>query len=296
MNPDDATYPLYGLAVRCDRELSFWSTEADSQLDVATADLPDPDGLIHDMPDPGGQGRLRMWTEPAPTVEYDGWRFRLAPQRIDYQPVGAHRSPFDLVLERVVVPLHRLQFEPDFVALHGAAVVIDDASYVFVGPSGSGKSTTARLLAESKGTLATDDLAVVDTGTMRLLPGAHGVRSFEPVAGSEPVELYLGSPKRWYPLAGPPPDESPLRAIIRLDRGTSWRLERVRGASAGVTLLEHAFDLQDPPVVWRQRRMQNVMKVARRVPLLACTYPANAGEPRHATELFARATALLEDS
>lgn len=299
--------PLYGRRVASDRPLGFWSEPGEPDLTLREGAVTHDAELVHDMPDPGGEGRLRVWMGDGVHVAYDGWECRLDPSTIVYASRGQHRSPFDLVAERVLIPLHRLVHEPSFAALHGAASVIARRAVIFIGASGAGKSTTARLLDRHGGVSATDDLALFDASTLELFPGAHGVRSFERLpephlegTGSGTTEpgrpLYDGSAKLWYDLEGPPAPVSPIALIVHLSRTDRWSLEQVRGASAGVLVLEHAFDLQSPPATWRKARMANVMSLTRNVTVLSCTYPADAGAPAHVPELFRRLAPWLEVS
>jgi hypothetical protein len=285
------SYRLYGRVVACDQPLGFHDCTVAADLWVMNGDVPPGITLMHDVPDPGGKGMMRVWdVAKRPVVEYDGWRFELSFEQVTYASIGPHDSPFDLVLERVVVPLVRLFHEPTC-ALHGASVVVENQAIVFVGPSGAGKSTTARLLA-ARGAFACDDLTLVDE-KLCVHASAAGVRSFEKVGEKMGRELYPQSAKRWYAFPDPPPPAAPLGLIVYLDRGSSWKLQPLAGTAAVVKLLANTFDLEHPPTGFRTDRLTRVSEIARRVPLVELVYPANEGAPAHVDALWSRIRPLI---
>ncbi len=275
---------LYGRVVGSDRPLSFHPTDRPAELELVESEVVPDESVVHSVPDPGGEGRLEVsWGEKI-QVLYDGWRFELGTGVIAYQSEAEHRSPFDLVVERVVVPLHQLLRGDAVCAFHGSSVVVDGRAIILIGRSGAGKSTTARLLSDL-GSFAADDLSLIDSGR-RLLPGAAGVRSHEPVGESPGVPLYEGATKRWYPLESAPPAPAELELVVHLQRSGDWHVREVEGSAKVVRLLENAFDLEHPPTLFAQSRLSAVTEIARNVPLIEVTYPADAGPPAHARPLW----------
>lgn len=111
--------------------------------------------------------------------------------------------------------------------LHSAGVVTPDGTIVFVGRSGAGKTTISSI---SPFQLLSDELVAVRVDA-RVTAFASGF---------------------WGGMAGhvSPPGEFPVRAIIELEHGGAFHLERLR-ASAALRLLTTVVAVPPSPRLWR---------------------------------------------
>lgn len=224
---------------------------------------------------PGGAGiETRVFAAPASDfreVDTRGWEYNLSMDfapgsvrfaglslmgRIDWAPslAGGLWTPqgegdlFAPVLENFfrVLSAYRL-LETGGVLLHSAAVAEGDGgAFLLLGPSGAGKTTASRLCEERGGLVLSDDLNAA-------VFGEAGARVEKlPFTGD------LGD------RAGGPL-EVPLRAVLRLEKGSEDRLVPLSPARALAHLLAASpFTNRDP---WREEALLTALeRLARSVP------------------------------
>lgn len=224
--------------------------------------------------EPGGAGiETRVFAAPATDfreVDTRGWEYNLSMDfapgsmrfaglrlmgRIDWAPslAGGLWTPegdgelFAPVLENFfrVLTAYRL-LETGGVLLHSAAVVEGDGAFLLLGPSGAGKTTASRLCEERGGLVLSDDLNAV-------VFGEAGARVEKlPFTGD------LGD------RAGGPV-QVPLRALLRLEKGSEDRLVPLSPARALAHLVAASpFANRDP---WREEVLLTALeRLARSVP------------------------------
>jgi hypothetical protein len=141
--------------------------------------------------------------------------------------------------------------------LHSAGVTDGESAWLLLGPSGAGKTTASRLCLERGAGVLSDDLNAVRVeeggASLEKLPftGDLGERSAGPAA-------------------------YPLRAILRLRKGTEDRLSPLSPAAALASLVAAApFVNQDP---WRRDPLFGVLeRLARSVPSWELTFTLGGG-------------------
>lgn len=235
-------------------------------------------------------------------VEYAGWRFLCEPERITCEEGKDTSVDFSEIVERVLSPWMVLTRRPGVLALHGGAVASADGSraWVLMGESGAGKSTAALELVRRGMVLLSDDMALIDLGTGRVLPGVWVVRMWGEVDTTDPlvegVSVIVGTRggKHRVRLAhGEVWSKGvELAGLIALERQPShdergeW--QELRGMGAMQCVLGQAFDLSAPPEWWSIRRMRLAGALLRGgVKLEKCIYQSStSGEPAHVEGLW----------
>lgn len=213
-------------------------------------------------------------------------RFEL---RVDGERIVADDSgPYVEAMLRATVDEGARRSAPDATILHGAVLSRGDDAIAIVGSSGAGKSTlTAALLLDGWAYLS-DELVVVDLGSLRAraYPRSLGLsaRSYDAVPGlPEPVERraqgdLLVPPDRF---GGPPaPAEASLRALVLLDRRPHSELALVPMAPAEVLVeaVSHCFGVHDGS----GERFLRLGELVGAVPGVRLSY----AEARHAVSLL----------
>ncbi|HEX9944547.1 MAG TPA: hypothetical protein VGG03_21255 [Thermoanaerobaculia bacterium] len=155
-----------------------------------------------------------------------------------------------------VLAAYRLLAEGGAV-LHSAGVTDGAAAWLLLGPSGAGKTTASRLCLERGATVLSDDLNAVR------------LRSAGPHLEKLPFTGDLG--ERAGGPAGPP-----LRAVLRLAKGTEERLRPLSPAAALAGLVAAApFVNRDP---WRREALlASLERLARSVPAYELTFSLGGG-------------------
>lgn len=303
-----STHRAAGLTVASDRELPFPAVQADSSVDLrvreSTYDKLEPSNdaqMIHDIDNRPFPGRFRIFQRDD-TIWIDDatWRIRFQAGSGELEfgenPDPEREPQFDLLAERVLIPLYRLLSEDTLVALHGSAVVLDERAWVFVGDSGAGKSTTTRELVRRGARVLADDLTLIDVPAREAIPGAPVIRLIE---GLEDVEealdaqpLFWRHSKHWFRL----PDEKgctqprPLGGVIWLNSSAandSFDIARLTGQEAFQRAMAQCFDLSDPEDAWRVRRFKLMAALLRDVPIYEYSYAkSESGEPTHVDPLL----------
>jgi hypothetical protein len=296
-----------GLVVASDRPLPYPIADA-HEVDLrvverAYEDLaPSADAaMIHDIDNRPLPGRFRIFERGRKVwIDDDGWRihFEKGADRVAFaENPNAEREPqFDLMAERVLVPIYRLLSEETILALHGSAVVIDDGAWAFIGDSGAGKSTTTRELVRRGARLLADDLTLVDVPAREALPGAPVVRLIEDLDGVEEAldarPLFSRESKHWFRL----PDERgcehpiPLAGVVWLDSEATradFDMTELRGQEAFQRAMAQCFDLSDPEESWRVRRFKLMARLLRDTSIYRYSYAkSESGEPTHVEPLL----------
>jgi hypothetical protein len=154
-----------------------------------------------------------------------------------------------------VLAAYRL-LEEGGAVLHSAGVTDGESAWLLLGPSGAGKTTASRRCLERGATVLSDDLNAV-----RLGPGGAQVEKL-PFTG----DLGERSGGR---------ASHPLRAVLRLAKGTEARLRPLSPAAALAGLLAAApFVNRDP---WRREALLALLeRLARSVPAYELTFPLGA--------------------
>jgi hypothetical protein len=114
-------------------------------------------------------------------------------------------------------------------ALHAAAVEVEERAIVFCGPTMRGKSTLARALGEAGCRVIGEDGIAIEPSEAGPLahPGARGVRVRSSDGGGRVRTALLGDPGREEPGA------CPVEAVVLLgERGAELEVERLESAQA----------------------------------------------------------------
>lgn len=317
-------YAAFGRTVLADRSIPFQPAEVAAETDTRAIVLaedvntcasraPDDARLIHEVRDFDDGPRLRVWRRADTLwIAYAGVDFRLdlAERRIHYaeRPSDEVGVEFEVLVERVILPLYLLFESETTVGVHGGSVVLGDRAWLFIGDSGAGKSTTARVLVEQGAKLIADDLTLVDVATRRVLPGCPAVRLWEEegavaLAVEDRPESALRD-KRWFRLPETHATRAPvgLGAIFVLDARPAdgdlaeASIARVGGQEAFAKLMAQTFDVSEPEVAWSHQRFRAVAALARSVPIYRYSYTrSTTGEPTHVDRLATFIADLLEE-
>lgn len=220
---------------------------------------------------PGSIGGAQSGATDAPAISV-----RITPDEIraekeyiiDYWRQREVRFPDDdesyfefTALQKKVLPAlidHRILY------LHGSAICVNRQGYLFTAPSGTGKSTHVRLWRERFG----DEVITINDD--------------KPLIRVENDEIYLcGSP--WNGKHGIGCQmEVPLRAIVKLRRGNSNRIEPLSTAEAFRELYLETYHFEE------KEKMQAVMamlgQIIERIPCysLHCNMESDAAETARA--------------
>lgn len=227
---------------------------------------------------------IRVFAAPASDfreVDTRGWEYNLSMDfaagsvrfaglslmgRMDWTPslAGGLWTPegegelFAPVLENFfrVLSAYRL-LETGGALLHSAAVAQDGGAFLLLGPSGAGKTTAARLCEERGALVLSDDLNAV-------VPEGAGAR-VEKLPFTGDLGDRTGGPVR-----------VPLRALLRLEKGSGDRLVPLSPARAMAGLLAASpFANRDP---WREEALAGTLeRLARAVPAYTLVFSREGG-------------------
>jgi hypothetical protein len=313
-------YEAFGLVVASDRSLPFARAKSEARPDLFI--LLDEELVastrecFHAVEDyRHGPALMIYGDESGIDLDYDLWRFSWTQDGhvLRYRRrCGELRTDWDLVLERVVLPIYRLTTSRHLIALHGSAVEVDGRAWIFLGDSGVGKSTTAHALLGHGARHLGDDMTLVELGanetTVMVLPGCPVVRLWrdagDVVDAVEDRPINDQTSKRWFRLREElsRPSSVPLEGVLwlRRDLGLSpgqGRLERFSGQAGLAALLRQTFDYSSP----RQNQMIARFRLARQLiaacPLHSYDYgPSPTGEPSHVDDLWARVLNVAKET
>ncbi len=156
---------------------------------------------------------------------------------------GRSSYPLEVVLRTSL--LSRLPLDGG-IPLHAAGVVLECGAVAFFGPSGAGKSTLAAT-------------------------SAHPVLSDELVAAVRRPGFHLARSGFWGELGERPgSEEAPLRAVVELAKGASYRIERLSAGDA-VRRLAHVTAVPFASSLWRAA-LVNLRSLVAEVPVLRMTW------------------------
>lgn len=178
----------------------------------------------------------RTEREPAFTLEPGPADLEQAQAEADRQDEAEGREPHrrpEPQLESLA--LHRLLAERlpeyDVLLMHGSALCMDGAGYIFTAPSGTGKSTHAALWRQVFG----QRVRMLNDDKPLLRIREDGVTVFgSPWAGKHRLSCNASAP---------------LRAIARLERAAKNHIEPITQAEAFPILLAQAYSSRDPAVM-----------------------------------------------
>jgi len=124
--------------------------------------------------------------------------------------------------------------------MHGGGVLGREGVWAVLGHKTAGKSTTLAALALSGLNVVSDDVLVIDAGTVLAGPRSVDLRAeaAERFGVGEPLGQ-VGGRERWRLALGPVPSESPLAGWITLEWGNAVAVEHLRGAERLAALLPH---------------------------------------------------------
>jgi hypothetical protein len=124
--------------------------------------------------------------------------------------------------------------------MHGGGVVGDGGVWAVLAHKAGGKSTMLATLARAGLGIATDDVLVIDEGTV--LAGPRSIDLREEAAArlgvGEPLGR-VGARERWRLALDPVPVELPLRGWISLEWGDEIGVEFLRGAERLAAMIPH---------------------------------------------------------
>ncbi len=256
------TYAAFAYKLQAPFELEFDTANHGRPMSLVIGDVSPSGDIIHEAQDKGRPDTLVVRKDDSGIfVTYGDLDASLEPNRITF-----NQKPDEGVLERSVLPLHRLLVVDDAFGLHGSAVKLGDEGVVFIGDSGVGKSSTANALVEQGHALLADDVTLIKNGAIlpapaytRLWQGPEKVRSH--VQGTEQLEV-------------------PIRAVVRLTRMDAT-------PAAFQAYLPHVFVLSNPPAEWRKTQFLRLAEFARTNELKTFLMPVDPnGEPSHVDALL----------
>ncbi|KQQ42940.1 hypothetical protein [Nocardioides sp. Leaf307] len=111
--------------------------------------------------------------------------------------------------------------------LHGAAVVLGGRSWVLTGGPGSGKSSLAAALDRCGHAVQSDDLAVIEAGTVFAGPRGADLRDDSAATMGRGELVRRGEEARWRTVLSPAPHEAPLGGLVELRWGDRLLAEKV---------------------------------------------------------------------
>jgi hypothetical protein len=246
---------------------------------------PTPAGhVIHEVVEAGDRApRLRVEThESLTTIEYDGCvvTWESASGLVTYSSNAPDPAVVWSTLTRLALPIMALRRSSSNVALHGSAVTLGGAAWIFVGPSGAGKSTAVGDLLERGGLLLSDDFTLVDVANGKALPGPPEIRLWaEPRGVPEVVDqgLVFDTRKRWFHLHESRTSSTPaaVRGIVYLSPQPgvgATVIDRLPAAKALAQLLANSFAFSAAPRDEREGRFRRVAALGALVPSFVCRY------------------------
>jgi hypothetical protein len=124
--------------------------------------------------------------------------------------------------------------------MHGGGVVLDGGVWAIVAHKTGGKSTVLATLALAGHGVASDDVLVIDDGTVLVGPRSIDLRdeAATRLEVGEPLGR-VGARERWRLPLAPVPPELPLRGWISLEWGDEIGVEFLRGADRLAALIPH---------------------------------------------------------
>jgi hypothetical protein len=125
-------------------------------------------------------------------------------------------------------------------SFHAGAVVVDGGAWAVLGDKEAGKSSTLAHLALIGHTVLSDDVLVLDHGSVFAGPRCIDLRA-EParrLRAGEPLGV-VGLRERFRLELGPAPPAVPLRGFVMLGWGDEVSVERIRGSKRLLALIPH---------------------------------------------------------
>lgn len=125
-------------------------------------------------------------------------------------------------------------------SFHAGAVVVDGGAWAVLGDKEAGKSSTLAHLALAGHTVLSDDVLVLQDGSVFAGPRCIDLRA-EParrLGAGEPLGV-VGMRERFRLELGPAPSEVPLRGFVTLGWGDEVSVEQVRGSRRLLALIPH---------------------------------------------------------
>lgn len=264
--------------------------DIDSELEIAQLRIGDAG-----QADPDRKLILQLGEVEEKTISASGLRRALVRTQFRYEVVNGrhvtieclpgadHRNVTDMIAGRVMTSV---MYQRGLLPLHASAVSIGGGIVALCGESGTGKSTLAAALGRNGHVVVSDDLLPVRASAgeiPRAWPGASRLKLSQAALdylGYTDDNLPLANNQEGKFLAGQAPpgssekselwrDGQPLRAIIRIKRGSSLTIRNLRPleAMADWPLHMRSTDLvpvADPPdAIWQQW-----LNIVKQVPML----------------------------
>jgi hypothetical protein len=197
---------------------------------------------------------------------------------VDVDPGKGHEEAL-----RLVAP-HALTLQGTHV-LHASAVEVQGSLYAFTGGSGAGKTTLASMFAEFGARIESSDLLLLDMARRPsgMLGGEARISEWVASGGEGPLVAAEPGGGEW--------ETRPLAAVFCIDaaprRGSRFRPEALRGASAMAALLPNLFAEIPLPQVWT-----SVFDLANALARAGCV--GTLGVPKGLTALRHAASRLVK--
>jgi hypothetical protein len=124
--------------------------------------------------------------------------------------------------------------------MHGGGIVVGDGVWAVLGHKTAGKSTTLAWMARSGIGVVSDDVLIIDNGTVLAGPRSIDLRgeAAQQLEAGEPMGR-VGARSRWRLPLAPVPTELPLRGWVTLEWGDEVAVEPLHGAQRLASLLPH---------------------------------------------------------
>ena len=125
-------------------------------------------------------------------------------------------------------------------SFHAGSVLIDGGAWAVLGDKEAGKSSTLAYLALGGHTVLSDDVVVLEGGSVFAGPRCIDLRaeSAKRLGAGEPLGV-VGMRERFRLELGPAPSAVPLRGFVTLDWGDELAIEPVRGSERLLALVPH---------------------------------------------------------
>jgi hypothetical protein len=125
--------------------------------------------------------------------------------------------------------------------IHAGAFLRDGRAWALTAGRGGGKSSTLGELLARGTPILTDDLAMIDGGTMFSGPRSIDLRKEAAnLLGGDPLG-FLGSRERWRLRPPPTPMSAPLAGFVTLEWGEALRMEPLDARERLEHIAEHSF-------------------------------------------------------
>jgi hypothetical protein len=124
--------------------------------------------------------------------------------------------------------------------MHGGGIVAGGGVWAVLGHKTAGKSTTLAWMARSGLGVVSDDVLIIDNGTVLAGPRSIDLRAeaAQQLEAGEPMGR-VGARSRWRLRLAPVPAELPLRGWVTLEWGDAVAVEPLQGAQRLAALLPH---------------------------------------------------------